>query len=307
MACLGEVAMQVRQSHLTDRSGVAAVQKLVLDRLGWLFREQPISDFGIDAHIEDVKRSEATGLLIGMQIRSGPSYFKEESGDAYVFRGNREHLDYWLNHTLPVVVVLYNPDTDQAYWQVVNENTVTSTGKGWKLEVPKRNLLDASAIHELRRLADVPQYLRRLSSLQAALAWMQLLSEGRRIFVEVEEWVNKTSGRGDFKFIVQRDDGSVESEWSWPFLLGVTPYKETLEALRELVPWADVNVDQDFYYLHEDDSDGQYGGSNVTGQEKDELRPYSEDGEVAHWRLELTLNELGRSFILVHRFLENGA
>ena len=34
------------------------------------------------------------------------------------------------------------------------------------------------------------------------------------------------------------------------------------------------------------------------------LRPYDEDGEVAHWRLELTLNDIGRAFLQLNRYLE---
>ena len=33
------------------------------------------------------------------------------------------------------------------------------------------------------------------------------------------------------------------------------------------------------------------------------LRPYEEDGEIAHWRLELQLNELGRAFVTLDDYL----
>ena len=38
----------------TERIGVNAVEHIVLHELGWIFREQPIVDMGIDAHIERV-------------------------------------------------------------------------------------------------------------------------------------------------------------------------------------------------------------------------------------------------------------
>jgi tetratricopeptide (TPR) repeat protein len=38
-----------------------------------------------------------------------------------------------------VILVLYHPEQKQAYWQIVIEENVVSTGKGWKIYVPKDN------------------------------------------------------------------------------------------------------------------------------------------------------------------------
>lgn len=43
--------MQVESSHLTERAGVHAVGALVLMELRWVYREQQVSDFGVDAHL----------------------------------------------------------------------------------------------------------------------------------------------------------------------------------------------------------------------------------------------------------------
>jgi len=61
----------------TERIGVSEVQSVIVGELGWLFREQPISDFGIDAHVETVGDGNPTGKLIAIQIKSGPSHFHE--------------------------------------------------------------------------------------------------------------------------------------------------------------------------------------------------------------------------------------
>jgi hypothetical protein len=45
--------MKLPRTHFADRTGVAAVQSAVAE-VDWLFREQVISDFGIDAEIEIV-------------------------------------------------------------------------------------------------------------------------------------------------------------------------------------------------------------------------------------------------------------
>lgn len=36
------------------------------------------------------------------------------------------------------------------------------------------------------------------------------------------------------------------------------------------------------------------------------LRPYAEDGEVAEWQLEMALNEVGRSFLVLDAYLTEG-
>lgn len=38
------------------------------------------------------------------------------------------------------------------YWEQVNQNTVKPTGKGWKLPIPKCNVLDKSSIDKLSGL-----------------------------------------------------------------------------------------------------------------------------------------------------------
>ena len=61
-------------------------------------------------------------------------------------------MTYWLNHSLPVAVVLYHPGAKRCYWQLVNRKTLqeASTG-GWKMLVPEDQVLDASATDPLRQ------------------------------------------------------------------------------------------------------------------------------------------------------------
>ena len=46
---------------------------------GLIFREQPTSDFGIDAQFEVKEGSTATGRLIAAQIKAGRSQFANET------------------------------------------------------------------------------------------------------------------------------------------------------------------------------------------------------------------------------------
>src|SRR5437762_2179036 len=92
----------------TDRIGVNAAEQRVVTQLGWIFREQPIVDMGIDAHIESVEDGNPSGRLIAAQIKSGSSQFKNKN-DSLVYYGDLAHLNYWLKHSLPVIIIAHVP------------------------------------------------------------------------------------------------------------------------------------------------------------------------------------------------------
>lgn len=145
--------MKADSKSRTGRIGVAGTN-LLFEKLGWIFREQPIEDYGIDAHVEVVESNTATGKLIALQIKSGKSWFKEKTTDGFVFRGKTEHLEYWQEHSLPVMVVLYDDEEEIAYWQAVNSSNVQQTNKAWKLIIPfeqQINILSLKKIQEFSR------------------------------------------------------------------------------------------------------------------------------------------------------------
>ncbi|MEV8388690.1 MULTISPECIES: DUF4365 domain-containing protein [unclassified Streptomyces] len=154
--------MRVRQTHGIERAGVSWIEHLVTTKLGWLFRSQDIADFGIDVQLEVVDGSpaEATGRLLGVQVKSGASHFRVPTEAGWWFLCDADHVSYWLGHSLPVLVMLYEPATKQVYWQHVSDRTVVSTGKGAKIHVPKVQELTAESAQSLSPLArsqeDVP-------------------------------------------------------------------------------------------------------------------------------------------------------
>src|SRR5439155_1517079 len=100
------------------------------------------------------------GLLIGAQVKTGDSYFKEpvvnESGvlTGWWFRDDdREHIDSWLAHSLPHLIVLHDENTPKSYWAHVTHDAVISTGKGAKVFVPVENTIDGSCRSALLEVA----------------------------------------------------------------------------------------------------------------------------------------------------------
>jgi phosphatidylserine/phosphatidylglycerophosphate/cardiolipin synthase-like enzyme len=141
-----------RQYSPLERQGVNAIERHILG-YNWIFREQPVSDFGIDAEIEICDDAVPTGRLIKLQIKSGLSWFRERQDQGVVFRGSSSHFKYWLGHSLPVVLVLYDPSSEQAWWVPVERNRVARTGQGCKIVVPNDHQLSPHSAKSLRALA----------------------------------------------------------------------------------------------------------------------------------------------------------
>lgn len=84
--------------------------------MDWVFREQPFEDYGIDAHVEVIDNGDVLGWLLGVQVKSGPSYFRAPANDGWWFRESAAHFTYWLAYSIPVVVVLADLDSELCYW-----------------------------------------------------------------------------------------------------------------------------------------------------------------------------------------------
>jgi hypothetical protein len=138
--------------------GTWIVEGIVRDSLGWLFREIQKSDLGIDGFIETLDdERKSKGRLLALQLKTGPSYFKEQNDDGFVFRGEPKHLKYWLEFSLPVLLVLCDPDKQICYWESVLTTNVTRTGVGWKMTIPRSQTLTADQKTALFKLTEPPQ------------------------------------------------------------------------------------------------------------------------------------------------------
>ncbi|MFI5826927.1 DUF4365 domain-containing protein [Streptomyces sp. NPDC051578] len=275
-------------------------QLAVEAKLGWLFREQPTEDYGIDAHAEVVDADLVRGRLLALQIKSGSSWFKEPSPDGWWFRPDAEHVRYWTNHSLPVAIVLYHPDRERCYWQLVNRETLIETSRGgWKLLVPETQVLDREARAPLSQAAEGDSYTLRIRELRLARPWMKMLIDGTRLVIDIEEWVNKTSGRGTIALGVDNEDGNDPVQLaSWTVYLGLSSY---VEVVPKLFAWANVSLHAETY------DDAEYDDYPYERDDWGALHPYmNPSGEVDFYRLELTLNDLGQAFLLVDQFAAEG-
>lgn len=210
-----------------ERMGVAAAD-FAFSSLGWAFRGQEVKDYGIDAHVEPFDGPHCPiGKLLALQIKAGDSYFREEAESGWWFRGENKHLRYWLGHVLPVIIVTYDDRDQTLYWQHVTEDRIEYTDNGWKILVPRAQIVSAAAAEQLRAIADnavgatedpvanslqflPPSAARVLSQIHAAapdgtMRLARLLAQGRdqpRLTVETvlaarPSWL--TAGNGRFE------------------------------------------------------------------------------------------------------------
>ncbi len=119
----------------TEHLGMNAVEGVFL-RMKWIKRPQLESDMGIDLIVEECNSGNPTGRLLGVQVKAGASYWKETSKGAVVFRFDQTHHDYWIGHTLPILVVLYHPKDKTLIWESVSSNTCQKANSRWKIRIP---------------------------------------------------------------------------------------------------------------------------------------------------------------------------
>lgn len=176
----------------TDRTGIHAVAS-IFTKLNWAFREQPTSDFGIDAQAEKLNPDgKAGGKLIALQIKTGASYFRKR-GDGYVFYGDERHREYWTNHSLPVFLILHNTDTGLTLWQRIEPHLIEDGKNGrWAIGIPASQTLDEEHAHliEAGIASDLPSLRRARLALDLPL--IKQFAKHSDVFMRVEDWVNKT-------------------------------------------------------------------------------------------------------------------
>lgn len=286
-------------SGTTATVGVTKTQLFFQQTAKWLFREQPLEDYGIDAHVEIVESGDVKGRLVALQIKSGDSWLKKDASGGWNFYPESHHVIYWQNHSLPVAVVVWQESTDTLFIREASRHTFQRTkGGGWKLRFTEEDVLTKSKLPSLELLSSGTTYDLRLRELRLLLPWMQRMDEGQRIVLKADEWVNKTWGKGDLS-IIAIDQGGVEQEIGrWMVAFGLRPYEQALPALFQ---WADLRMNPDVEWEMDEEFE-------VDFEEDDErIGPYSNSaGEVDRWSLELHLNEIGRAFMSLDKYARTG-
>lgn len=109
---------------VTEKEGVIYVQKIV-NSMRCIWRPTPNDDYGLDGEIEIASHGEVTGRLIKVQVKSGTSYFTNRKGNSFDVLIEPSDLDYWLQSNLPVILIVYDPKRELAFWKSVKQYVAT--------------------------------------------------------------------------------------------------------------------------------------------------------------------------------------
>lgn len=140
------------KSNRTGRKGLNIIQKIVETQLNWTLRvNHQEDDFGIDAYIDLIEDGCVTGKSIAIQVKTGQSYLKELDETNWDFKGKLRHLNYYLNHDIPVLIVLVDDEKETAYWEICKPEFTSRVGNSWSLPIPKTQQLDSNHKDNIRK------------------------------------------------------------------------------------------------------------------------------------------------------------
>lgn len=320
---------------LTSETGVGIVRSTVSrstehDGLGWVIRELPTADVGIDAILEVVTSeagaARASGRILGAQIKSGSSYFSNDDGPSWSVYIPKSKVRYWQAFSVPVLIFLVDTETESVFWERVDVSDHEATRKNFRIRVPKSNRLGASSRATLMRIAEnTTKEGRKLARLRADRSLIDLLLAGEELAVDIAHWINKSSSRGDITVGVVSEDPYSGDPPGLKAIESFTVFgaSGTRQFVETFFPWAEVTVDEDFVYSLEDELYGDYLAATGTYDSEDgrylDIRgtfsmepflnpdspaPYAEHaGEIESYRFRIKLAELGRAFAVVDEYL----
>lgn len=136
----------------TERKAIYLTATIFTD-LGWIFREQPLVDYGIDALVETTEKGRPNGKFIALQIKGGEHNFHRKK-EYLTFYFNENHYNYWtsISETLPLIIILHDPVSNNIYWEIFSFEKSIRTTKHWKIDVSKNNILNKTSIKRIHQI-----------------------------------------------------------------------------------------------------------------------------------------------------------
>ncbi|MBL8299952.1 MAG: DUF4365 domain-containing protein [Rhodanobacteraceae bacterium] len=158
------------------------------EAIGWGPVENPSHDLGTDLLIQvrDERRFER-GLIVGAQVKGGPSWFKDPDYDDqgnllgwWFYESTAEHFDDWVRHSLPHLVALYDFGAKKTYWVHVTVDRCFRSEKGCKILVPANQIVDKDHLDALLDVAATQRAAGRFEQ-QVFHASANTVPPGRRL------------------------------------------------------------------------------------------------------------------------------
>jgi len=187
---------EYNQTRRTGDYGVKVVKSIIENNHKWLFRKtDQDDDFGLDGYIDLLEEGKyITGKTIGIQIKTGESYFKNPTSFGWTYYGEEKHLNYYLNLDIPVIIALVDPIDKKVFWNKVDIDSIIKTGNGWKIVIPKSQELSDKT--ELKKTTndyiDYTDQIIKLSRINRAII------DSEKVFIAVDRYEIETSNFDGF-------------------------------------------------------------------------------------------------------------
>lgn len=91
--------------------------------MGHIWREQGVSDMGIDGHIElvDVATNAATGRLLLVQSKATAGKLGRETEQSFIYACSAKDIDYWMTASAPVLLVVTHTERKEAWFKNLSD------------------------------------------------------------------------------------------------------------------------------------------------------------------------------------------
>lgn len=129
----------------TENQGILFVGQVINYHNCILNKIDGSNDIGLDGYLEFIEKEAATGLCIGIQVKSGDSYQTPNRSCALI-KADKPHFEYWANHTLPIAGIVYIPMDHKAYWidltEYLNKNKHLLETGPYNIKIDKNSVFD---------------------------------------------------------------------------------------------------------------------------------------------------------------------
>ena len=219
--------------------------------------------------------------------------------------------------------MLHDPERDLTVWQRYAPDALVEVEGIQTLFIPEAQRVDVNVLTVWAAIADegLPELGRERAAairgrqVEVDVDVIEVVDAGRAVFLEaVQDVTSGDAGLGEVRLVSEEARDRVTTVRSWPngYLAGENYAAE----LRRIVPWADLSVDTTRYkeaatvtFLQEC---GRWDAEEqavclwrrcptfaewYSAQDVGTLRPFAtrNGGEIALWRLRLSLNEIGHA------------
>ncbi|MBL8255995.1 MAG: DUF4365 domain-containing protein [Pseudoxanthomonas mexicana] len=123
--------MKYDDARVIGDIGELSVAKAFIRFFRWPCRQQTIA-LGIDLEIEITDQDgNATGKVVKVQVKTSMNPFNDGKHTVYL---TREHIDYWKQFSVPVLLCVVSLATDEILWKTIEPDSNYYTEKAAKID-----------------------------------------------------------------------------------------------------------------------------------------------------------------------------